>query len=61
MRTLVCIVIAATAALATARADPQIDRGKYPLEEVGPRLQAMNLDPAGNITKCGCPEARRGR
>jgi hypothetical protein len=29
MRTLVCIVIAATAALATARADPRIDRGKY--------------------------------
>ena len=27
--TFVCIVIAATAALATARADPQIDRGKY--------------------------------
>jgi mono/diheme cytochrome c family protein len=29
MRTLVCIAIAATAALATARADSQIDRGKY--------------------------------
>jgi mono/diheme cytochrome c family protein len=29
MRTLVRIVIAATSALATARADPQIDRGKY--------------------------------